>query len=146
MMEETFSLRLWFFFFKQKTAYEVRISDWSSDVCSSDLAWLACCRTCKEIDHGSCKAWRHRPSSSQENHRPRQGLLQCPSQGLPRCQPGRHQGRSVRLYRPQAAQASVPRVVDRPHQCRCTHVRPVLQPPDQWPEQDRTSTRLNSSH
>src|SRR3546814_9037103 len=30
---------LWFllFFFKQKTAYELRISDWSSDVCSSDL-------------------------------------------------------------------------------------------------------------
>src|SRR3546814_10906175 len=28
---------IWFFFFKQKTAYEMRISDWSSDVCSSDL-------------------------------------------------------------------------------------------------------------
>src|SRR3546814_4962603 len=28
-----------FFFFKQKTAYEMRISDWSSDVCSSDL-WV----------------------------------------------------------------------------------------------------------
>src|SRR3546814_4135887 len=28
-----------FFFFKQKTAYEMRISDWSSDVCSSDLAF-----------------------------------------------------------------------------------------------------------
>src|SRR3546814_2915081 len=28
-----------FFFFKQKTAYEMRISDWSSDVCSSDL-WM----------------------------------------------------------------------------------------------------------
>src|SRR3546814_16292258 len=33
-----FSVRfLCFFFFKQKTAYEMRISDWSSDVCSSDL-------------------------------------------------------------------------------------------------------------
>src|SRR3546814_11130200 len=30
-------LCLFFFFFKQKTAYEMRISDWSSDVCSSDL-------------------------------------------------------------------------------------------------------------
>src|SRR3546814_3615503 len=29
-----------FFFFKQKTAYEMRISDWSSDVCSSDLMRL----------------------------------------------------------------------------------------------------------
>src|SRR3546814_6147328 len=33
-----FVSRLFFFFFKQKTAYEMRISDWSSDVCSSDLA------------------------------------------------------------------------------------------------------------
>src|SRR3546814_10747022 len=33
-----FSECVWlFFFFKQKTAYEMRISDWSSDVCSSDL-------------------------------------------------------------------------------------------------------------
>src|SRR3546814_7129843 len=30
-----------FFFFKQKTAYEMRISDWSSDVCSSDLDRVA---------------------------------------------------------------------------------------------------------
>src|SRR3546814_7769579 len=31
-----------FFFFKQKTAYDMRIGDWSSDVCSSDLAeWAA---------------------------------------------------------------------------------------------------------
>src|SRR3546814_9589534 len=32
-----YGVELEFFFFKQKTAYEVRISDWSSDVCSSDL-------------------------------------------------------------------------------------------------------------
>src|SRR3546814_4594566 len=32
------SFNIHFFFFKQKTAYEMRISDWSSDVCSSDLA------------------------------------------------------------------------------------------------------------
>src|SRR3546814_9728578 len=31
-------------FFKQKTAYEMRISDWSSDVCSSDLARIAALR------------------------------------------------------------------------------------------------------
>src|SRR3546814_4188806 len=34
---------LYFFFFKQKTAYEMRISDWSSDVCSSDLDFPADC-------------------------------------------------------------------------------------------------------
>src|SRR3546814_4039743 len=34
-------LLLYFFFFKQKTAYDMLISDWSSDVCSSDLhGWL----------------------------------------------------------------------------------------------------------
>src|SRR3546814_6461630 len=33
----TFVLFCFVFFFKQKTAYEMRISDWSSDVCSSDL-------------------------------------------------------------------------------------------------------------
>src|SRR3546814_17235346 len=32
-----FCYSIFFFFFKQKTAYEMRISDWSSDVCSSDL-------------------------------------------------------------------------------------------------------------
>src|SRR3546814_13404885 len=35
-----------FFFFKQKTAYEMRISDWSSDVCSSDLPGAVCIATC----------------------------------------------------------------------------------------------------
>src|SRR5213079_2165418 len=30
-------MRLFFFFFKQKTAYEITTGDWSSDVCSSDL-------------------------------------------------------------------------------------------------------------
>src|SRR3546814_3649917 len=33
---------VYFFLFKQKTAYEMRISDWSSDVCSSDLATSNC--------------------------------------------------------------------------------------------------------
>src|SRR3546814_2069136 len=33
----TYIVMLMIFFFKQKTAYEMRISDWSSDVCSSDL-------------------------------------------------------------------------------------------------------------
>src|SRR3546814_5888376 len=36
-----FLLVISFFFFKQKTAYEMRISDWSSDVCSSDLIGVA---------------------------------------------------------------------------------------------------------
>src|SRR3546814_5331382 len=40
MCEYQFCIIVIFFFFKQKTAYEMRISDWSSDVCSSDLTKL----------------------------------------------------------------------------------------------------------
>src|SRR3546814_9177504 len=36
------SCLFYFFFFKKKTAYEMRISDWSSDVCSSDLLRVLC--------------------------------------------------------------------------------------------------------
>src|SRR3546814_16900737 len=39
-----------FFFFKQKTAYEMRISDWSSDVCSSDLC--SSVESCSGGNHG----------------------------------------------------------------------------------------------
>src|SRR3546814_15899661 len=41
---------LLFFFFKQKTAYELRISDWSSDVCSSDLLLFVLARIVNERD------------------------------------------------------------------------------------------------
>src|SRR3546814_12128508 len=50
-----FSYDLSFFFFKQKTAYEMRISDWSSDVCSSDLSpsrWPAYWRTGTNLRQG----------------------------------------------------------------------------------------------
>src|SRR3546814_3915816 len=41
------------FFFKQKTAYEMRISDWSSDVCSSDLRGLR-----RRLDHRQARPQR----------------------------------------------------------------------------------------
>src|SRR3546814_7676190 len=41
---------MFFFFFKQKTSYEMRISDWSSDVCSSDLACARCYRNRLDLD------------------------------------------------------------------------------------------------
>src|SRR3546814_10638442 len=53
-----------FFFFKQKTAYEMRISDWSSDVCSSDLerggiagAGLPALRRIGRVDGGTGCEW-----------------------------------------------------------------------------------------
>src|SRR3546814_16033605 len=56
-----------FFFFKQKTAYEMRISDWSSDVCSSDL------NRGSDEDH-ECPALWSPPDVERNNkgcHRPR---------------------------------------------------------------------------
>src|SRR3546814_1042116 len=41
-----------FFFFKQKTAYDMRISDWSSDVCSSDLGGGHCANRGRRVDSG----------------------------------------------------------------------------------------------
>src|SRR3546814_2297967 len=52
-----------FFFFKQKTAYEMRISDWSSDVCSSDLdrsARVAVAIGCARRDGGAARPARRR--------------------------------------------------------------------------------------
>src|SRR3546814_8075692 len=53
---------VWFFvgfvFFKQKTAYEMRISDWSSDVCSSDL--LDARRINAMLQHQATNGWRER--------------------------------------------------------------------------------------
>src|SRR3546814_6062242 len=43
---------VFFFFFKQKTAYEMRISDWSSDVCSSDLSLTSVRRSGSFLGHG----------------------------------------------------------------------------------------------
>src|SRR3546814_3192536 len=46
------------FFFKQKTAYEMRISDWSSDVCSSDLLQVAGAGGDVGLDVAECTAHR----------------------------------------------------------------------------------------
>src|SRR3546814_1415643 len=53
-----------FFFFKQKTAYEMRISDWSSDVCSSDLFR---CPSPSSCDLGDDLTLRHRLFGDDQN-------------------------------------------------------------------------------
>src|SRR3546814_7486692 len=50
-----------FFFFKQKTAYEMRISDWSSDVCSSDLLADAVGKVLILLEHGGATHEIQRP-------------------------------------------------------------------------------------
>src|SRR3546814_3177167 len=57
---EMIEASVFFFFFKQKTAYEMRISDWSSDVCSSDLA----------VRKGGPEA-RRQCATAVHHHRPR---------------------------------------------------------------------------
>src|SRR3546814_5126433 len=56
------------FFFKHKTAYDVRISSWSSDVCSSDLQTVQAGAIECEFLHAEMAVWRHRTEGI--NHRP----------------------------------------------------------------------------
>src|SRR3546814_7275547 len=64
-----------FFFFKQKTAYEMRISDWSSDVCSSDLKACSvpgrrsCWAVFRHIDEAARSAPRDRSVRAQPRRR-----------------------------------------------------------------------------
>src|SRR3546814_1612336 len=55
------------FFFKQKTAYEMRISDWSSDVCSSDLRY-------GDVTRGAQQAERHDGNGEGDQQGQRQTL------------------------------------------------------------------------
>src|SRR3546814_1546437 len=63
-----------FFFFKQKTAYEMRISDWSSDVCSSDLEGKTHAEIMQDADRDSPRqaaggmAFRGNPAGQPEPH------------------------------------------------------------------------------
>src|SRR3546814_6392997 len=54
------------FFFKQKTAYEMRISDWSSDVCSSDLMMASTEQAFAELTNGAYQKLLTQPDGSSE--------------------------------------------------------------------------------
>src|SRR3546814_1636907 len=65
---------LFVFFFKQKTAYEMRISDWSSDVCSSDLV-----RSCHGRMYGPIRAFLQKrdPGGNRSSFRSLRVSLTC---------------------------------------------------------------------
>src|SRR3546814_1494204 len=67
----------WFFFFKQKTAYEMRISDWSSDVCSSDLRDhpLRQSAPCAAARQGRAARGEHRQLRAERGRRRSRGRL-----------------------------------------------------------------------
>src|SRR3546814_4143429 len=138
---------LLFFFFKQKTAYEMRISDWSSDVCSSDLdrlgsseelhptlhllsgGYSGCELLAENLDDGEGDVEQLHHHSPQGHHRLQSGRTDqslCPM--LPS-----HRLRSRTLL----------------VQTKLSHGVLLCQPPHHAgapPRLDRKSTRLNSSH
>src|SRR3546814_14383897 len=63
-----------FFLFKQKTAYEMRISDWSSDVCSSDLSVVA---SAAAISAGTGASWSPKWSGRNKVEYPRSSALRA---------------------------------------------------------------------
>src|SRR3546814_2048678 len=65
---------LMFFFFKQKTAYEMRISDWSSDVCSSDLGDQHQCADGARIGRVGRAAISGKPAIQSRNSVPLQAV------------------------------------------------------------------------
>src|SRR3546814_20440081 len=68
-----------FFFFKQKTAYEMRISDWSSDVCSSDLGPI-----CPSPNKATNRVMTAHNRIAPITHRPIAQGLRCASIAHPR--------------------------------------------------------------
>src|SRR3546814_5477689 len=154
-----------FFFFKQKTAYEMRISDWSSDVCSSDLVWPVGARCsgavwgersqCGALVAASSADWRggagQAGRTSQTGVAARAGLAagaRCGRAGLDlarlACRVGRARGEGE-LRRLVAVPRTRGIVVQK---------KPVRQRAGPTAdraaanavEEDRKSTRLNSSH
>src|SRR3546814_3848857 len=96
-----------FFFFKQKTAYEMRISDWSSDVCSSDLTASATATASAEAgaERGDCTSGcealmgRNPGGVSGRMTRPAGGILRLPRPAaMQLCLP--RMGQSVDSTRP----------------------------------------------
>src|SRR3546814_5420055 len=69
-----------FFFFKQKTAYEMRISDWSSDVCSSDLVTPSLLLQRGEHLGPELHPWQNSHSGSESLLRPVIGVVLSPDE------------------------------------------------------------------
>src|SRR3546814_7712717 len=112
-----------FFFFKKKTAYEMRMSDWSSDVCSSDLERRAQGRDGAVA--GQDREAREIGAAADDEHDDDDTRLVFRRRRAAACARGRR-GRRRSPPRP-------------PKECRSRRYRLLA-------DRDRKSTRLNSSH
>src|SRR3546814_1411691 len=114
-----------FFFFKQKTAYEMRISDWSSDVCSSDLLRL-------HVRRAGNGPQRGRDSASRLAHRVQVVAIEL--------------DRHIRANaRDQLVEPHLDRLLDL-GTVADQRLHPFLDPPKDILLGDRKRQRLNSSH
>src|SRR3546814_4976255 len=102
MMEESCDCMFLLFFFKQKTAYEMRISDWSSDVCSSDLSGPATAAGAPHPDRLQRPCPRHLPRAPSQPGFPGRALPGPEIRGADRCAGGRCLARHL-LRRPYGA-------------------------------------------
>src|SRR3546814_10770767 len=133
---------LLFFFFKQKTAYEMRISDWSSDVCSSDLRFRFGVRFVTAKAHladDPADAALHIAAGMRDAPVPRARQYRCQMRGFGRrqlCRRMMEVGLRRRLDTVDAGTEFGDVEIDLENA--------LLRP--QCFDQDRKSTRLNSSH
>src|SRR3546814_5715575 len=149
---------LYFFFFKQKTAYEMRISDWSSDVCSSDLGEPRSSRAGRPVQACQRPPVAHRAKPGARNRElGRRGKvfpLRCLSLGdgagaFSRVAPLPFEGRAA-PFNPDGRRALMPTLFSRRRLLQWAGAGAALPAapggPEAWAQgSERKSTRLNSS-
>src|SRR3546814_8959275 len=137
------------FFFKQKTAYELRISDWSSDVCSSDLrrsGWCACDTSDRWSPASSARRTSEAIANGEHRHPRREDRpAQPPATGK-----GRHRQAAQPIERAAVSRDRVaedPAEIGREHHAESRKPAGTVKTGRQAAHiRDRKSTRLNSSH
>src|SRR3546814_4758556 len=137
-----------FFFFKQKTAYEMRISDWSSDVCSSDLSAE------KNFDYGAivrpAQTWHRDNAAAFCKVREEHGALSNMSNDHPYTDQGLRWKSSEAQYQAMRYPAhpdvqEMIRAAPNAYAAKLVAYEHLDKTRADWQE-DRKSTRLNSSH
>src|SRR3546814_9313386 len=134
-----------FFFFKQKTAYEMRISDWSSDVCSSDLGETQeiprrIDESVERVGLAQCLAAARRTACMLPCRMPVERIAGDREIGIL----GQHDRELALRHRHQPARRAMDEG-DRRAPIALARDAPVAQAPHRR-ALDRKSTRLNSSH